>query len=732
MPSEDLILNVRQINGYPPATSVIGSDAIVIQRGGLGGPYMSVDASDFVGTALAQGGDMAISGALSALSFSGGSAQLSNASINLLNAPTACIGNLQATTGSIGALSSPSATFGTLNVSSDMQLGGIANFANAVVQNSLSVGGSTMFGSLTVNQTLNAASLSVCDLTACNLIVNGKLAVPSADATVGGFPIVTTGNIANSGLAPLNSPAFTGNPTAPTPPIGPTPPTDNSNSIATTAFVVGVVNQLAQQVSDQFAPINSPAFTGIPTALTAVPGTSTGQLATTAFVMAAVTASTTGVSSFNTRTGAVTLELADITGVGGAPTVSPVFTGSPTAPTPATGNSSQLLATTAFVANTVLALDAGVLTFNGRSGAVTFQTSDITGAGGALASDAGVSSFNGRTGAITLTPNDVSAAGAVGANSPALTGIPTAPTATPSSLSNTQIATTAFVQAAIAAAAGVSSFNTRTGAVTLTSGDVNAPTAGGPYLPTAGGTVTGPLTVNGAATFNSASFGAGTVGANVFWIGVQANGNRIINWSPNWYDAWVVATGLRAFYSAGNAVMTLDGSGNLVLTGGCTTANLGATIGSIGGVVFSGGGSVNAPGTLAVANVTVSNGLIPGGNNIISCGVPGSAWFQVASYNFVQESDPTAKKDVGLAPAGALAKVMDTKIFRYRWLGQTSNDPLNIGWMADDVARSIGAPVANIHGKDPVGVNLGQLLATLWQAVQELTSEVAALKARTT
>jgi hypothetical protein len=47
------------------------------------------------------------------------------------------------------------------------------------------------------------------------------------------------------------------------------------------------------------APIASPTFTGVPAAPTAIPGTNTSQLATTAFVTAAVTAATSGVTTFS-------------------------------------------------------------------------------------------------------------------------------------------------------------------------------------------------------------------------------------------------------------------------------------------------------------------------------------------------------------------------------------------------------------------------------------------------
>lgn len=77
----------------------------------------------------------------------------------------------------------------------------------------------------------------------------------------------------NQGFAPLNSPAFTGTPTAPTPALN-----DSTQKLATTAYVQGQGN----------APLNSPAFTGAPTAPTVPAGTNTTQLATTAFVAAAL------------------------------------------------------------------------------------------------------------------------------------------------------------------------------------------------------------------------------------------------------------------------------------------------------------------------------------------------------------------------------------------------------------------------------------------------------------
>jgi hypothetical protein len=62
------------------------------------------------------------------------------------------------------------------------------------------------------------------------LTVSNSLALAGTDGTTMTFPSV------NASLAPLASPAFTGDPTAPTPAAG-----DNDTSIATTAFVTDAV-----------------------------------------------------------------------------------------------------------------------------------------------------------------------------------------------------------------------------------------------------------------------------------------------------------------------------------------------------------------------------------------------------------------------------------------------------------------------------------------------------------
>jgi hypothetical protein len=238
---------------------------------------------------------------------------------------------------------------------------------------------------------------------------------------------------------------------------------DNSTTVATTAFVKAQL----------YATLAAPALTGVPTAPTAAPGTNTTQLATTAFVTAADIASA-GVTTFNTRTGAVVLTAADVTGVGGALLAGPTFTGVPAAPTAAANTNTTQLATTSFVQTATAAyvpLVGGVnvtggVTFTAAGYALNVTNnclvSGILAVGGTASisntglNGAAVGATTPSTGAFTT----LSATGAVsGAGfttllapyaplaAPALTGVPTAPTAV-ANTNTTQLATTAFVTTA--------------------------------------------------------------------------------------------------------------------------------------------------------------------------------------------------------------------------------------------------------------------------------------------
>jgi hypothetical protein len=80
------------------------------------------------------------------------------------------------------------------------------------------------------------------------------------------------------------------------------------------------------------------------------------------------------VSSFNGRVGTVSLTLTDLANVGGAPLASPAFTGNPTAPTPAAGDNDTSIATTAFVQSAILSTGLGY----GQTWQAVSRSPDIT------------------------------------------------------------------------------------------------------------------------------------------------------------------------------------------------------------------------------------------------------------------------------------------------------------------------------------------------------------------
>jgi hypothetical protein len=137
---------------------------------------------------------------------------------------------------------------------------------------------------------------------------------PLSDLMKGLLALTTVAEIISGlGIAPIDSPTFTGTPSAPT-----AGASDNTTRIATTAFVQAVIgnlinsapgaldtlNELAAALGNDpnfattvtnalatKAPLNSPALTGTPTAPTVAGSTdSTTKLATTAFVQACILA----------------------------------------------------------------------------------------------------------------------------------------------------------------------------------------------------------------------------------------------------------------------------------------------------------------------------------------------------------------------------------------------------------------------------------------------------------
>lgn len=193
---------------------------------------------------------------------------------------------------------------------------------------------------------------------------------------------IATTAFVNTALVPyalIQSPTFTGTPRAPTVSSG-----DNSTSLATTGFVFNAVQAEAASRSSALAaavallaPLNSPVLTGNPTAPTQVPHANNNTLATTAYVDNAASTLASDYNGkitleINTRAAAISAAIAPLATIN-----SPVFTGTPYAPTPTGGDSTGRIATTAFVANVENTLNAQI-----SSSALTYNVSSSPPPGG--------------------------------------------------------------------------------------------------------------------------------------------------------------------------------------------------------------------------------------------------------------------------------------------------------------------------------------------------------------
>jgi hypothetical protein len=283
-----------------------------------------------------------------------------------------------------------------------------------------------------------------------------------------------------------------------------------------------------------------------------------------------------GVTTVAGRSGDIVLTSADVAGV--AALAAPAFTGFPTSTTPSTADSSTVIATTAFVK---------------AQGYIT----------AAQAPAAPVQSVAGRTGAVVLTSADISGVAVLA--SPAFTGVPVAPTATLTD-SSTQLATTAFVKGQnylTSVSAPVSSFNTRTGAITLTSADVTTALSFTPVNATVVGAANGIATLDGTGKLTTAQVPTSLIGG----LNYQGTWNPATN-TPSLTSG----TGTKGYYykvSVASNVSTLDGISQFNV--GDIVAFNGATWDKIDGLaseVTSVAGRTGAI-TLAVADVSGAAGL---------------------------------------------------------------------------------------------------------------------------
>lgn len=356
----DLVINVRQIGNYPGLSESDGTEQLLVQRGGLGGPYNSMATATLVATALRDGsleigntmpGD-ASAGQVFAdaavfppdgwlgLNFYDGN----NQGRYWGNGPAAQIGFTLDQPQGITIAMWPSGQSGTpvpsarqitaltLSTHGDLQLpnGTLTVSRNpgapmeVATQSYVSATTVASFNQRRGNVQLNEHDLNTAlGICAPNFIATDQSVQQRLQELLAGHPFVWSVNgrvgniwindqdVAHAYFAPGACP------------VAPTPPSNsNDYRIANTEWVNKTLygtgtNSLWDRLLKTFAPINSPDFTGIPTAPEAPADGNDNQIATVKWVRDHQTQSVGGVASFNLRTGAVTLTQSDITNAGG-------------------------------------------------------------------------------------------------------------------------------------------------------------------------------------------------------------------------------------------------------------------------------------------------------------------------------------------------------------------------------------------------------------------------------
>jgi hypothetical protein len=304
MPSDDLIINVRQIASYPFQKNAGFGDSIVLQAG-LGGPFYSMSIQGAVASALAAGdGTRALTvGAPLPDGAGPGQVYATNWMItpleqgflfNAYNQVPADPGFQQFQSGLTYIENGPA---------------GMLTFS----ENGWAfIGGPNGQGLTPVPGWVGAATLSR----------TGQLAL-SQQVTVGRDPLGPNECVT---LSYFTAHAIVRNP-------------GNGKTNLIPEDIVAAGGATAWNA----------ALAGYPTAQTPVPEAHGNEIVTAEWARAMLTV------SFNGRTGPVCLTVDDITWAGGAPAQSPHFIGEPVAPTPPPGDASDAIATTQFVQDALAA-----------------------------------------------------------------------------------------------------------------------------------------------------------------------------------------------------------------------------------------------------------------------------------------------------------------------------------------------------------------------------------------
>jgi hypothetical protein len=271
---------------------------------------------------------------------------------------------------------------------------------------------------------------------------------------------------------------------------------------------------------------------------------------------------------------------------------------------------------------------------------------------------------------------------ALSATSAALTGTCTAPTVTPGTDNSTKIATTAFVQSAISAvSSGVTSFNGRSGVVTLSSGDVTTALGYTPYN-SSGATV---ITTSNISSYAPTVSGTGAYGT---W-GISISGNAATaSTATNQSGGTVSATSIT---SSGAVTSTSAGgysalqSNALGLYGASTTLSHNGS-----GFVWTQAGTQIA--ALAPTYFT------PAADNTATLGGASNRWTTVyATTGTINTSDRNEKQQIAdlnaaeKAVGQTLKGMIKTFKFNDSVLIKGSNARIHFGIIAQDVKAAFEA-----------------------------------------
>jgi hypothetical protein len=375
-----------------------------------------------------------------------------------------------------------------------------------------------------------------------------------------------------------------------------------TNVAANTASITSLENRVAANTSSITtntsdialrATIASPTFTGIPTAPTAAAGTSTTQIATTAFVASVVGGSATPDADATTK-GKIQLTN-DLGGTAAAPTVNSVGGVSSstiaTLPTSIAANTASITANTNSIAtnaSNIATNTANIATLqtsvNANTASITANTASIaTNTTNIASNTSSITALETRvssnTAIITTNTNDIAANAsdiALRATiaSPTFTGIPSAPTAA-AGTSTTQIATTAFVASLVGGSATPDADATTKGKIQLAN-DLGG-TASAPTVNSVGGVSSATI-----ATLNTSITAATSINTANTIVKRDANGD----------------------FAAGMITANLTGA----VTGNASTASKLATARNIFGNTFDGSADITGQLSPAYGGTGVNNG----------------------------------------------------------------------------------------------------------------------------